>query len=407
MGRFLEFTGTCLFAFALVNLSQPLAAQPSSAPPRAPQPAASKDLAVQQVAPQHWARSGASGLYVRIDPDLVRQAGSFRTALSDPVVDGAAVMVRWSSIERKRGLYDWAILDPWIAKTSDLHKKLSIGVMAGWFTPTWLYNSGVPANRFRYNRNPQGQPACTVLTLPSPWSPVFLHAYNEMIVALAAHLRTFKGGRAFAALRMIKVGGINNTTEELRLVANRADSGPCQQSDAQTIWQVAGFRPSKIVSAWNAMAEAAAKAFPQALLSIDVIQSGAFPPIDEKGNIYRPPPRSTDALTDQIIEDGSCHWGRRLAVQWDALSQGPVNPAVLGAKRKGATIGWQLNHFVANGSGCIYGTVRKSCGSVAEFQTMLANGIVSGGSFVEIWANDVESYRPAFAYAHGELTNSP
>jgi hypothetical protein len=350
-------------------------------------------------------QSGAGGLYVRIDPDLVLQAPGFRHALTDPSIDGAAIMVRWSSIEQRPGVYDWHILDPWLSQVISLRKKLSLGVMAGWFTPEWLYDSahGVPANRFRYNRHPQGQPLCAILTLPSPWNAVFVREYNAMTRDLARHLRTFEGGGAYANLRMIKVGGINNTTEELRLVANGGDNGPCKQSDAQAIWKAAGFRPSNIVEAWRRMAQTAADVFPQALLSNDVIQAGAFPPIDERGNIYRPQPRTTDALTDRIINIGIRRWGSRFSVQWDGLSQAPVDPAVVRAGQRGATIGWQLNHVLLKGSGCIYGLLRKPCGSVDEYQTMFENGIRNGGKFIEVWADDLDQYRTAYEFAHRQL----
>jgi hypothetical protein len=368
--------------------------------------------------------SDHAGLYVRIDPSYVNQAQDFTNALSKDFVDGAAIMIQWASLEPAPGVYEFAGLDQWVTASVTRHKKLSLGVMAGWFTPEWLYNEPykVPRNSFNYNRNPQydrqphGMPACAVLTLPSPWNPVFIREYNKMIRDVARHLHElqvpgFPPGAAFDALRIVKLSGINNTTEELRLFAHKGDNGPCHQSDAQQIWAAVGFTPEKIISAWIALADNIAAAFPDQILSVDVIQVGAFPPIDSSGRVYSPTPGGTDALSDRIIDMGLSRFKGRFSVQWDALSRLPPNPAVLRAASQGAIMAWQMNQWAGlRGSGCIYEELgkelRTACKSPEEFDAILDNGVSRGAEFIEIWAQNVDSFAPSFQKAHDRLVVS-
>jgi hypothetical protein len=355
------------------------------------------------------------GLYVRIDPSYANMFPAFDNALSKDFVDGAAVMMQWATIAPQPGIYDWSAVDVWLADAVSKKKKLSIGLMAGWFTPQWLYEKpfNVPKNSFSYNRNPQGEPICTILALPSPWDRTYIEEFNTAMSALAQHLRqlTIPGqpaGAAYDAVKIVKISGINNTTEELRLVANRADNGPCNQSDAQSMWAAAGFRPGRIVKAWQTIADSTAADFPEKLLSIDIIQSGAFPPVDEAGSVYRPQRGSTDALTNEILAVAVPRFGKRLAVQWDALSQTDPNPAVIEAGRKGATVAWQLNQFLGprGGTGCIYGERRTRCKSDADFWSILENGLRRDAAFIEIWAPNVDEYPAVFQRAHCQLSPS-
>ena len=356
--------------------------------------------------------SAYSGLYVRIDPSYRAQAPEFENALSKGFVDGAAIMVEWDSIEPEPGVYTFAGLDRWLGKAVVLRKKVSLGLMAGWFTPSWLYRGKyhVPANRFMYNRNPQGAALCTTLTLPSPWNANFIREYNEAIGELSQHLRElaipgFPPGAAYDAVRIVKVGGINNTTEELRLVSNRGDRGPCHQSDAQAIWAEAGFTPDKVESAWLKLAKNIAARFPGRVLSIDVIQGNGFPAIDNQGRIYRYSGSPADPVTAWIIKKGIAQFPGRFAVQWDALSEAGVDPAVVTAGAEGAIVGWQMNEFLGpkGGSGCMYGTLRAACRSTADFASALEHGIGLGGRFIEIWAANVNRFAAAFRQAHNRL----
>jgi hypothetical protein len=362
---------------------------------------------------------GYGGLYVRIDPSYVHKTSEFENALSKDFVDGAAIAVQWKDIEPEQGRYDFSKLDRWVDLAVEESKDLSFALMAGWFTPPWVYDAGAKSVTIRINRNPQnvGGPVCSDITLPVPWDPRFIASYNQAIASIAAHLRQMKvaGGRtgaAYKTVKIVKLSGINNTTEELRLPANRGDDGPCHQSDAQEIWAEAGFRPDRIIQAWTAISKATSAAFPDSVLSIATIEVGAFPPIDASGNIYRPIPGTTDSLTNQIIDIGLRKFPGRLAVQWNGLSQQEPDPAVAAAGLKGAIIGWQLNQSLgpAGGTACFYGhgqigrgQLRVKCKSEADFVSILDQGVGLNGRFIEIWAPNVDEYADAFRRTHRRL----
>jgi hypothetical protein len=203
----------------------------------------------------------------------------------------------------------------------------------------------------------------------------------------------------------VKLDGINNTSEELRLVANRGDNGPCHQSDARQVWATAGFTPSKIEGAWQALIENTGRVFNDKILSVDLIQVGAFPSIDEFGAIYTPPPHIVDSLTTRLVKVALARFKGRLSVQWNALSQKDLNPAVIDAGREGAIVAWQMNEFLGpeGGSGCIYGEQRLRCKSTEDFYSILGNGVGQGAHFIEIWSKNVDEYEPAFRRARDEL----
>ena len=274
---------------------------------------------------------------------------TYTTALNKSYVDGAAIVVDWSAVEPRPGVYDWTIFDRWVETTVALNKKLAIGLVAGRATPDWLYGSGynVPKNSFSFNRNRRGV-ACTILTLPSPWNVTYLREYAKTMAALSKHLHELEvpghqPGAAYAALRIVKLSGINTTTEELHLDSTPPDDGPCHQSDAAAIWAAAAFTPKKIVDAWLTIAaDTNAVQDPDKILSVAVIHKNAFPSIGEDGRPMTPIRVAPDELTAEILQAGIAHYGSRLLVQWNALYGGKVAEEVVEAGRERGT------HWLAN-----------------------------------------------------------
>jgi hypothetical protein len=365
-------------------------------------------------APSYAAADPVAGLYAYIGhPDLPNFAAANASAIAANFIDGAAVIVQWQEIEPRPGLYDWRTLDRWVVQTVSLHKKLSVGVAAGLFAPAWLYGPGygVPKNSFDYNRSSVGV-ACTVMTQPSFWAPAYLRAYGAMMDALALHLRTMQvpgspPGAAYAALKVIKLSGINNTTEELRVDATKPDDGPCHQSDATAIWAAAGFTPGKAVSAFMTIAAETKAAFPGKVLSVAIIHANAFPAIDDDGRIETTDPRP-DPVTMKILAAAVPVYGHLLLVQWNALWQGKPPGEVAEAGVNGARIGWQMNGFAGSrgGSGCIYPGFKISpCKSEQDFQSILDNGINLGGQYIEVQVPSVTNpaWQTAFEEAHERL----
>ena len=355
-----------------------------------------------------------AGLYVFMNHLGAEQfTSAYTAALSKDYVDGAAIVVDWNAIEPRPDVYDWALFDTWVRNALAQNKKLAVGVIAGRSTPDWLYGAGfdVPRNSFSYNRNRQAV-ACTVLTLPSPWAPAYLREFGKTMAALSRHLHDLPvpgraPGAAYAAVTVVKLTGINNTSEELRLDATQPDDGPCHQSDAATIWAAAGFTPARIITAWMTIAAGTAQDFPDKILSVAIIHRNAFPSIDDSGHVTAPISDAPDPLTYKILQAGAARYGSRLMVQWNALFGGRVVQEVLDAGQAGARIGWQMNAFlgVFQGTGCIYpGFVRAPCRSAEDFQRILDNGIDHGGRYIEIHPQNTNGeFDAAFEAAHGRL----
>jgi len=360
-------------------------------------------------------QSSEDGLYIYVRwPYLAYWKDKYEAALDADYVDGASISLEWNRIEPNPGVYDWSSLDPWLKKTVGLNKKLALGVIAGDFAPQWLYGPGFGAARvqFQFNKYTLGA-VCATLNQPVFWSPVYLKTYARLLDALANHLRQVavpgrKADAVYDALRVIKVSGINVTTEELRVPANKPDNGPCKQSDAAALWAAAGYTPAKALAAWATIAKATDRAFPDKILAVDIIHRRAFPPIDDEGRPFELAEKAPDALTAKIIDLGISLFHRRFMVKWDALSQARILPAeVIDAGRSGAKIGWQMNDFlgVRGGSGCIYAPFAiRACDNLDDFRAIIDNGVAKGGKFIEIQPpNANASFAPAFRRAHSAI----
>ena len=355
-----------------------------------------------------------AGLYLYLaHPDVERFRNPYIDALSKDYIDGVALVVRWDRVQPQPGLFDWSELDSWIKPTVSQGKKLSLGIIAGFFTPAWIYTApySVPKNTFDFDRSSSGK-SCATWSQPSVWHPAYLHEYALLMTALADHLRTMRivgmpEGSALRALRIIKLSGINNTSEELRVDSTAGDTGPCHQSDAAAVWAQAGFTPDRVVHAVESLAASTISAFPNQRLGLAIIHRNAFPPVDDEGHTYSTVP-IPDALTARILRAIIPTYGRRLMVQWNALWQGAPPPEVLSAERSGASIGWQMNGFMGawGGSGCIYPHwMIGACKSVADFGSILDNGINIGASYIEVQIGSVleAQWQPAFQAAHARL----
>jgi len=366
------------------------------------------------------------GLYLFIDPRATPQRmpklyHDCITALANPDIDGATIIVRWSDLYPAAGPgprnYDWAMLDRWVGRIAGIGKKLSLGVVAGSDAPAWLFQppDSVPAHRFTFNAGPVANHRGITRLLPSPWDPVFLRRYDEMIADLSRHLRAIG---AYEAVRIVKFEGLNSITEELGVGATRKVDYdfPLDNSEYLTEgWAKAGLTPDRILHAWKDTTEHIAAAFPDKLLSVDILQNYAgFPPIDNAGRIVAQPPGGTDAITADLIErtlrpgpDRPGYYGR-FSVQWDALSNRPnlTDPEVLRAGKMGAPIAWQMNCRMGAdlGSGFVDpdGSFRP-CRTADEYRAMLDNGIDLGGEFIEVFAANVVQFPAALHEPHRRI----
>ena len=210
-------------------------------------------------------------------------ANQVTQSFSIPGVDGVAIVLGWNSIEPSKGEYVWNLLDQWIATVSALGKKIDLVIPAGSSTPAWLFQAG--ATQLTFTVSPHGGQTgvCDTVSLAAPWDPAFLAQWDAMMGALSAHL-TAAG--TYNAITLVRITGINRTTEELRLPAETAAStGLACVSNSLATWQQAGYRPSLLLQGWNAILASFMKYYPGKSFAVSIIPNDAFPGIAQDGSL--------------------------------------------------------------------------------------------------------------------------
>ena len=357
--------------------------------------------------------SGYAGLYVVSSPFSGRTYYPLPLSIATaPQIDGVYISLQWDEIEPAAGRYDWAALDRLLSAAVNAGKKIEIGITGGGRTPAWVYAQGVPAHRLVINLPPRAD-ACHEITVPTYWDPRYISAYQQVTHALTAHLRTQP--RWYDAVRIVKLGGINANSEELYIPAQEPISpNPCtngkEVTDALLVWQSAGYRPSKIVNAWVQMATTTARAFPDKLLALDIIETNSdFPRIDDGGQAVRISTAISPTYVSVmrlVLQQALTLFRGRIAIQWDALSQVPLAlhaRDVIAARDQGAVIGWQTNGRGGTRMGSMCGPANRDPCTNETYRLLLQNGIDTGGSYIEVSPINVQPLAQALQDAQLRL----
>jgi len=241
------------------------------------------------------------GLFVYTE-HLTQDAQDLSQALTVPGIDGITLLLDWGAVETALGTYNFTTLDQWIKAAVSSGKKLTLAIRSGANTPCWLFQA--PACGSGYNkpyagateldfevsaRQGIGQAGCTATAIAAPWDPIFLNAWDAMLAAVAAHLKT---AGTYNALTSVRLTGINRTTAELRL-PEEILSTPCVTNSIQT-WLNAPvpYRPARALAAWDAVTNSFEKSFPDKFFGLEVVPddtgnaSYPLPEIDDNGCIY-------------------------------------------------------------------------------------------------------------------------
>jgi hypothetical protein len=282
-------------------------------------------------------------------------AANLTQAINVPGVDGVAVVIGWQAIEPAMGQYQWATLDQWLTQVIASGKKIDLVIPAGSSIPAWLFQpapSGAGAADLNFTVSPHAGETgvCDTVDIPAPWDAAFLAQWDSMLSALSAHL---KSTGAYNSITLLRLTGINRTTEELRLPAETAAStGLACVSNSIATWQAAGYRPSLLLQGWNAVVGSFNKYFPDKSFSVAIIPNDAFPGIDQNGNAI------VGTIGDEnepLLQSASQLLPGRLVVQFDFLMPG-VQPSVVvtnAAQNYGTMVAWQTNEYLGTqGAGC-------------------------------------------------------
>ena len=333
--------------------------------------------------------------------------------------DGMLLVGEWSTIEPTMGQYDWSSLDRWMNYAISAGRKINIAIKAGTGIPSWLFQpapGGAGATPLSFTISPHdgGTNVCISETIAAPWDPAFLNQWDSMLAALSAHL---KSAGTYNALTLLRLTGINRTSDELRLPAETAQStGLSCVSNSITTWQQAGYKPSKLLQAWDAVTSSFLKSFQDKSFSVAIITNPpqlAFPAIAEDGSII------SGTVPDEnqpLLQFVSQKLSGRLVVQYNFLLPGTAaNPFVIqAAQTLGTMAAFQTNnYFSSTGSGsaaCSGTPVNATPCDAAGFLQLLETGIYPLGQmnalraqYIEVWASNANAFPADIQQAHYQL----
>ena len=361
------------------------------------------------------------GIYVYTN-DVATIAPSVKKAiqssLSVPGMDGIAIVIGWSAVEPSMGQYQWTLLDSWMDEAIAAGKKIDLVVTAGWDEPAWLFQpapGGAGAKELDFTISPHsgatGQ--CQDVKIAAPWDTAFLGRWDTLLAAVAAHL---KSNGTYTSVTLVRITGINRTTEEMRLPAETPQStGLACVTDAIATWQAAGYKPSLLLHAWDSITASFQKSFPDKTFVISIIPTNPFPPIAEDGSIIKgtPPDENLPLMTL-----GAQRFPGRFIVQFDFLMPGEAaSPAVVGyAQTLGTLASFQTNEYlgsIGQGAACSEPVTNPTPCTTATFLTLLETGIYPLGQsnplraqFIEVFGANADAFPGDVFQAHNEIRPS-
>lgn len=335
-------------------------------------------------------------------------ANQLTQSFSIPGVDGVAIVLGWNSIEPNKGQYVWALLDQWIATVSALGKKIDLVIPAGSSTPAWLFQAG--ATQLTFTVSPHGGQTgvCDTVSLAAPWDPAFLAQWDAMLGALSAHL-TAAG--TYNAITLVRITGINRTTEELRLPAETAAStGLACVSNSLATWQQAGYRPSLLLQGWNAILASFMKYYPGKSFAVSIIPNDAFPGIAQDGSLI------TGAIGDEnepLLMSAAQLLPGRFVVQFDFLMPGEQASTVVtgAAQNYGTFTAFQTNEYLGGqGAACSEPVTNPTPCTASTFLQLLDVGIYPLGQsnglrsqYIEVFHDNATAFPADILAAHFQL----
>ena len=371
------------------------------------------------------------GIYVYVGLDTATNSADavpLMAALNEPGVDGLLLVGLWSAVETNLNQYDWNHVDKWMSYAASLHKRITFSLRAGDGIPDWLFlppTNGAGATKLNFAISPKDGKTgnCQPDTIAIPWESTFLTNWTLMLSNLSAHLQQ-QG--TYSNLTLLRLTGINRTSDELRLPAETPDTngltgtGLACVSNAPAIWQTNGYTPSKLLSAWSNILTAFNTSFPDKSFCVAIIPNPPqvpFPPIDDSGNLI------TTNLPDQnqpLLQLAGRMLPGRLVVQFNFLmTSNAANPAVIAAAQNyGALTAYQVNNwfgsFGPSGSACGGTVISPMPCDDASYLEMMQQGIYPLGptnplrsQYIEVWATNAVTFTNAIWQAHQELFAPP
>jgi len=347
-------------------------------------------------------------------------AQTLTTALGVPGVDGLVLVISWQALEPTNQIYHWTNLDLWMNQAVALGKKVDLAIIAGNDTPTWLFaattNGGAGATQLTFTISPhEGATSnCIPDDIAPSWDTNFLASWKNMLNVLSSHL---KNTGTYSNLTLLRLTGINRTTDELRLPAETAQTtGLDCVSNAPAIWQAAGYTPSNLLTGWSNILSSFQNYFPDKSFSVAIIPNNAFPAIDDNGQII------TNNIPDAdqpLLALAAQELPGRLVVQFNFLMTSTTASVSVpqSVQAYGTLAAYQSNNYFGstNGGAACGGNAASpvACADdtyLAELQEGIyplapTNSLRS--QYIEVFPTNVIAFTNATWQAHLELIGDP
>lgn len=314
---------------------------------------------------------------------------------------------KWMQLNPADGRYDFEALGEAIDLISDHGVNVTLIVMAGKYTPPWVFDSGARSYplKFRFSRASEySQPK-----MPLPWDDVYLDAYGKMLKALSAYLKE-KPSR-YEAVVLVKNGAIVSHSGETRVMPVKAFYPKSMKNDLHLreekrdelcqAWEKVQYREWKIQDAMRRSNESLDKAFPEKKLGLAFVHgSNRFPTISsETGKCV---PGGRNQTLEKLIKEMVVIYRNRAVVNSTTLYNNGGEPSVLGwARRNGGNVAFQLNRQQV---GC-HQKAPSTC-DPDDLRDSLDKGIEQGAVFIEVHDGNVHRHQDILRDANDELKRS-
>lgn len=309
---------------------------------------------------------------------------------------------KWSMLNPSKGVYDFSDLGHVIDSVSRSGKRVSLVVMAGKYTPEWVFQSGVPHLSI---------PALTFgdsfsqPLIPATWNSDYLKYYGQMITALGDFLR--ENPHLYEAVVLVKNGALVINSEETRMMpvdafflrSDTAGSLERQMGVICDAWASLGYTEEKILTVARETSAQIVKTFPEKFIGLAFVSgSNRFPSIDSNGKCL---PLKQNATLKTIVEQFVDQYRDRSVVNDTTLAGGGIGQPKIFAwvKKQGGQIAFQLN---ARKVGCR--SPNYQC-FTSEFVLAMREGMDEGAVFIEVHDGNIVHYADLLRKMNKEMAD--
>ncbi len=167
--------------------------------------------------------------------------------LEKPFVDGLSIRVRWRDVEPQKGRFDWTYLDRMFTLAESRHKKVMLRLLAGYWSPSWIYEMGVPAIKGRFHGK--------AIRFPAVWNEKYRRLFAAFVEAVGRRY-----GRK-SQLVLVHLSGPTVFAAEPVLARNQQEISALEEK---------GFTPDLVIAQWKETVGLFRGAFPGKMLALNL-----------------------------------------------------------------------------------------------------------------------------------------